>query len=118
MHTDARAGRRPRQSGGNDEWRHIVETFRRSGLSRRAFCEETTVPLSTLNWWLTRARREAAVPAPMAFAEVRLPLASPSSPLCSSTQTWAMEIVTREGVTIRWRDIVSLSDLVAMLHGA
>lgn len=87
----------------------MVAEFQRSGLSRRAFCEETAVPLSTLNWWLTKARRAARVPA---FTEVRLPAVVPPAP----TQPWAVEIVTGEGVTIRYRDAVAVADLLRELR--
>ena len=88
----------------------MVAEFQRSGLSRRAFCEETTVPLSTLNWWLTKARRAVRAPA---FTEVRLPSAWVPP---ASTPSWAVEIVTREGATIRYRDAVAVADLLGMLR--
>lgn len=115
MRPDARSRRRRPRSTGNEEWRPIIEAFRRSGLSRRAFCEETTVPLSTLNWWLTKARREAS-PAPVAFTEVRLPSSPPSGP--SSPPTWSLEIVLPDGVTLRFGDALSIAALVQLLREA
>ena len=102
--------RRGRRAASDDVWRPVVAEFQQSGLSRRAFCDETAVPLSTLNWWLTKARRAARVPA---FTEVRLPSAwVPPAP----TPPWALEIVTREGATIRYRDAVAVADLLRVLR--
>lgn len=94
----------------------MVDRYRRSGVTQREFCQQVGIPVSTLNWWLTKARRQGAAPTPMAFTEVRLPasLVPPIPP----TQTWALEIVTRAGVTIRYRDTLSVSDLVPLLRDA
>ena len=100
--------RRGRRAASDDVWRPVVAEFRRSGLSRRAFCDETGVALSTLGWWLTKARRAAPVPA---FTEVRLPGLVPPAP----SQSWAVEILTGEGVTIRYRDAVAVADLLHAL---
>lgn len=103
--------RRGRRAASDDVWRPVVAEFERSGLSRRAFCEETAVPLSTLNWWLTKARRAARVPT---FTEVQFPTAVVLP--ASTQQPWALEIVTREGATIRYRDAVAVADLLRVLR--
>lgn len=34
-----------------EEGRKIIEEFERSGLSRRAFCEDVNIPVTTLDYW-------------------------------------------------------------------
>jgi hypothetical protein len=34
----------------------MVNQFRQSGLSRKAFCKKRGIPLSTLNWWLRKTK--------------------------------------------------------------
>jgi hypothetical protein len=41
-------------------WAKRVRAFERSGLSRRAWCAQEKVPLSTLDYWRLRLRRAAA----------------------------------------------------------
>jgi transposase-like protein len=40
-----------------DRRMRMVEQFRRSGLTRTAFCRQYGVPLPTLGYWLTKAKR-------------------------------------------------------------
>jgi hypothetical protein len=38
----------------------IVEEFRRSGMTRTAFCSRRKIAMSTLDWWLRKTRNEKA----------------------------------------------------------
>jgi hypothetical protein len=89
-----------------DDRRYILNAFRRSGLSRRAFCAETGVPVSTLTRWLVREPTTT----PITFAEIQAP--------ASPTVTWALEVALPGGVILRWRDRPDVADLVAVLHDA
>ncbi len=40
-------------------WQRRHEDYRRSGLSRKAFCERFKLKLSTLDYWFGRLRRQA-----------------------------------------------------------
>lgn len=102
-----------RETAGDNERRYILDAFHRSGLSRRAFCAETGVPRSTLDWWLARERR--AVPTPFTFAEVDRP-APPLVP--APAATWAVELVMPAGAIVRWRERPPVADVVAVLHDA
>jgi hypothetical protein len=108
----AHRGRRPGTTN-NPDWRAIVDAFRRSGLTRRAFCHERGIPLSTLNWWLTRARRAPRKP-PITFTELQLPLpvAAPAPP----PHPWRLEIVLADGVTIRSCDPIPAWDVRRLLR--
>ena len=82
--------------------REMVARYHRSDLTRRAFCEQAGISVSTLQWWLVKARREAAPALPVTFREVTLPDAV--RPDRGVDLEWAVEIVTRTGVTVRLRE--------------
>lgn len=90
----------------------MVERFHRSGLTRVSFCRLEGIPLSTLNWWLTKSRRLSQVPAPVVFSELQV-----ASPLEPATTPWAMEIASPSGMTIRCREALSLRDMARLLRG-
>ena len=115
MQPEIQARRGRRAGAPHKDWRSIVEAFRRSGLTRREFCDQTGVPPSTLNWWLTRARRATTGP-PIAFTEVGLPC-PPGAPV-PQPHPWVLEIVFNERVTIRSRDPIAVSDLGRLLRAA
>ena len=90
----------------------MVEQFLRSGLTRVAFSRQYGIPLTTLNWWLTKAKQASKLPAPVVFSEVMLPAAP-----AAATSTWAMEIVRDDGLIIRCRETLCANDLVRLLRG-
>lgn len=93
--------RRARGRTADTTRRELVARYHRSALTQRAFCDQAGIPLSTLQWWLVKARREAARDAPVTFTEVTLPEeARPDR----GGLAWAVEIVTRTGVTVRFRE--------------
>ena len=47
-----------------------MRAFERSGLSRRAWCAQEKVPLSTLDYWRLRLRRTAATLVPVVVDSV------------------------------------------------
>ncbi len=81
----------------------MVEQYRRSGLTRVAFSRQYGVPLPTLGYWLTRAKRVSNLPVPMSFGEIRL-----TAQDGSLANTWAMEIVAPSGLTIRCREELTI----------
>jgi hypothetical protein len=94
----------------------MVERFRRSGQTRRAFCESEGVAKSTLDWWL---RRSAAVPSKLAgrnasavgFREVALVSAG-----MEGSSNWAIEIHSPQGWTIRSRQVLSVEEMARLLR--
>jgi predicted nucleic acid-binding Zn ribbon protein len=96
---------RPRRARGrttDTTRRELVARYHRSDLTQRAFCEQVGLPLSTLQWWLVKGRREAASVAPVTFTEVSLPVETQvHRAVCAD---WAVEIVTHTGVTLRFRE--------------
>jgi hypothetical protein len=90
----------------------MVEQFRHSGLTRAAFSRQYGVPLPTLGYWLTRAKRASNLPVPMTFSEIRL-----AAPEASPRNGWAMEIVAPSGLTIRCREELTVHDLARLIRG-
>ena len=89
--------------------------FRQSGLTQRAFCEPIGLPVSTLQWWLARARREAVAGRPVAFTEITIP--ARAQPVRGIGPEWAVEIVTTAGVTVRLREPLRPATLCGLLRG-
>ncbi len=94
--------RRARERTAATTRRELVARYQRSDLTQRAFCEQVGIPLSTLQWWLVKARREAGAVAPVTFTEVSLPVDPQASRGMGAG--WAVEIVTHTGVTLRFRE--------------
>jgi hypothetical protein len=90
----------------------ILEQFRDSGLTRRAFSQTHDVALSTLSKWLTDTKRKPKAASRVLFRELRFPLA-PAAP----AMQWAVEIVGPDGVMIRCRESLALSDVAWLLRG-
>ena len=90
----------------------MVEQFRRSGLTRKAFSRQYGVPLATLHWWLSKAKRTASAPTPMIFGEVKV--------MASGLDTagkWAMEVESPSGVKVRCREALPVRALERLLRG-
>jgi len=66
------------RSDSNDNrtvWRQTVREFRKSGLSRRAFCEQNGIKKSSLDYWLARLSKPRK---PTGLVEVK-PAAPPAA---------------------------------------
>src|SRR5437879_5307269 len=99
--------RESQRSGSiNAQRLRMVEQFRRSGLTRQAFCQREGVPKSTLDWWLRKVADIPDKPAAVVFQEVSTDLTR-----TAVTAVWAMEVVSPEGWTIRSREALSGRDM-------
>ena len=89
----------------------MVEQFRRSGLTRKAFSLQYGVPLATLSWWLSKAKHASSAPAAMTFREIKvIPTAEPP-------EKWAMEIESPSGMKVRCREALQAGTLERLLLG-
>ena len=50
--------------------REVVRTFRESGLTQKALCEQRGLALSTLRYWFSRERPRKAQPQPATLVSV------------------------------------------------
>ena len=113
MDITADPSRSPRPRTADTTRREVVARYHRSDLTQRAFCEHAGIPVSTLQWWLVKARREAT---PVTFREVSLPDAA--RPDRGVDLAWAVEIVTRTGVTVRLREPLAPTVIRFLLRSA
>ena len=73
--------RSPRSRTADTTRRALVARYQRSDLTQRAFCERAGIPISTLQWWLVKARREAPPATAITFREVVVPDPSSTVPI-------------------------------------
>jgi DNA-binding transcriptional regulator YiaG len=90
----------------------LVERFQSNGLTRIVFARRYGVGLSTLGKWLSEARAAPPRPSLVVFREVSLAGVA-SAPAIA----WAMEVVSRDGLTVRCREALSVQDLASLLRG-
>jgi len=92
----------------------MVEQFRQSGLTRRAFRRQYGVPPTTLSWWLKKTKRVSNAPKrlPVLFSEVKL-----ESPERSFDPGWKIEIIAPSGLTIRCREQLEVHDIAKLMRG-
>jgi hypothetical protein len=94
-----------------DQRMQMVEQFRCSGLTRKAFSLHYGVPLATLSWWLRKAKPSSSAPATMSFREVKvIPAADPP-------EAWAMEVESPSGMKVRCREELPVRILERLLRG-
>jgi len=105
-----------RRRVSKDTRRQLVARYQRSDLTQRAFCEQVGLPISTLQWWLAKLRRETGRTTPVAFAEVTMPAEVKSG--CEVDLKWAVEVETRTGVTLRLREPLTPALLRLLLRRA
>jgi hypothetical protein len=94
----------------------MVERFRRSGQTRRAFCESEGVAKSTLDWWLRKSatgprKRVGRKTTAVGFREVALVSAG-----MEVSSNWAIEIHSPQGWTIRSRQTLSVEEMARLLR--
>ena len=74
--------------------------------------DATVLALLTLGKWLSEARAASPRPSPVVFREVQLAGAAAAPAIAG-----AMEVESRDGLTVRCREALSLQDLAALLRG-
>jgi transposase-like protein len=103
---------RPLQPVASDQRLQMVEQFRRSGLTRKAFSRQYGVPLATLSWWLSKAKRSSIAPAPVTFSEIKV-----IGSALDAADKWAMEVESPSGVKVRCREALPARTLERLLRG-
>jgi hypothetical protein len=86
----------------------MVDRFRRSGKTRRAFCESEGIAKSTLDWWLRNGKR-ASRKKRVAFRELAVVATRAGA-------DWCMEIVSPQGWTIRSRQALSVEEMARLFR--
>jgi lambda repressor-like predicted transcriptional regulator len=113
METESVAPKKRQRRSTPAEKAEVLEQFHRSGLSRTAFSRNCGIALSTLNKWLTNARRKSeGAGAPIVFTELKTP------PLAAAAAIpWAVEMIGVDGLTVRCREPLPLQDMAWLLRG-
>ena len=89
----------------------MVERFRSSGMTRRAFCQAEGIATSTLNWWLGKTRGSASERSRQGrveFSEVRMGPAA-------AVPDWSAELISPRGWTIRFRQVLVAEEIRRLL---
>jgi len=89
----------------------MVEQFRRSGLTRKAFSVQYGVPQATLSWWLSKAKHSSSAIAAMTFREIKV------IPPVDKAEKWVMEIESPSGLKVRCREALPVRTLERLLRG-
>jgi len=105
-----RSGRRQRHHTAAQRAR-IVARFHQSGLSRAQFARRARLVLSSLNRWLTEARDARKGSSPVVFRELRL-----APPVPGAATSWAVEIVSPDGLIVRCREPLVARELARLLR--
>jgi hypothetical protein len=94
------------------EREQIAKEFEASGLSCREFADRHGYSSSSLVRWVAEAREVRNPESPVVFSEVKI-----APPLSHFPGTaWAIELVGSNGVTIRFRDKLSMHELAELLR--
>ncbi len=101
----------PLQPKPSAERLRMVEQFRRSGLTRKAFSRQYGIPLATLSWWLSKTQHLTRTPAAIAFREVKV------LPAPGTKEKWAMEVESPSGMKVRCREPLPVRTLERLLRG-
>ena len=91
--------------------RQMVERYERSGKSQREFCEGEGISLSTLQWWMRKAK---VVPEPKAMVLREVEWAAEPT---SAPAVWRVDLVSPRGWTLRHRETMDAVELVRLLKG-
>lgn len=110
--TGEKRGRDGRRYVATERRREWLVTFRRSGLTRRAFARQEGIRYTTFCSWLQRGeaadgRATAVTKAAVRFAEVALPSGAGRS----------LEVRLPDGTTVRGERVGELAALVRALRG-
>jgi transposase-like protein len=104
--------RPPRRHLKADQRLRIAKRFENSGLTPSEFSSRHRVSVSSLHRWLRELRNTPKETPAAIFREVAV-----CSPLAGSTsQPWAIEFVSPDGMTVRCRERLSVEDLARLLR--
>ncbi|MBM3458437.1 MAG: transposase [Armatimonadetes bacterium] len=95
-----------------DERRRVAERCESSGLAGSEFARRHGIPLSSLRRWVRELRNTPKESPAVVFHEVAV-----CPPWTGSASPWAVEIVGRDGVTVRCRERLPVEELARLLRG-
>jgi hypothetical protein len=89
------------------EMRRVVEEFRASGLTRREFCRQRAIPISTLDYWRQRLLRKPRL--------VKVEVARPKA----AAPSFTLRLANGQSIDSSWRfDEEELARLIRVAERA
>jgi hypothetical protein len=93
------------------EWRDVMHAYARSGQTRKQFCVQEQLALSTFDWWRRRLREESEAATPERQPALRglngaplfVELAPARRPESTALPAWEVELELGAGVVLRLR---------------
>jgi hypothetical protein len=93
------------------EWRDLMDAYARCGQTRKQFCAQEQLALSTFDWWRRRLREEIGTAMPgrrhaargLKAAPLFVELAPARKPESLPPRAWEMELELGVGVVLRLR---------------
>ena len=89
-----------RSQKSKEDVEQILRDFENSGKTQKEFCQEHSIPLGTLNWWLKRKRKEIKTTTPSTpkpFIQVK---PSPSHTAFTSNPVLLLDFPS--GIRLSW----------------
>jgi hypothetical protein len=99
------------------QWIRLAEQFEHSGLTQKQFAQQQQVPLSTLQSWVYRRRRQAAAASAPSMRLVPVEVLAPGA----TSEGGSVEVLTAGGVRVSFgagTDVEYVARLVAALGRA
>ncbi|HEX8701680.1 MAG TPA: hypothetical protein VF815_22825 [Myxococcaceae bacterium] len=96
------------------QWVRIAEQFEQSGLTQKQFAQQQGLPLSTVQSWIYRRRRQVAASSAPAVRLLPVEVAAPAM-----SSAGMMEVLTARGVRVSFTmgtDVSYVARLVAALE--
>jgi hypothetical protein len=110
MKLEGASARAKRIRRSPDEWQALINQFDRSRLSRKAFCQQQSLAISTFDLWRRRLKIiDADMPEPTEALFVELPARDESGSnahtdrALPNTASWDIELQIGDGVVLRLR---------------
>lgn len=95
-----------------EQWVRIAEQFEHSGLTQKQFAQQQGLPLSTVQSWIYRRRRQASAPSVQPIRLLPVEVAAPAE-----SSTGKVEVLTASGARVSFA-IGTEVDYVARLVAA
>jgi hypothetical protein len=96
------------------QWVRIAEQFEQSELTQKQFAQQQGLPLSTVQSWIYRRRRQAATPSAPSVRLLPVEVAAPAM-----SRAGKVEVLTASGIRVSFTmgtDVSYVARLVAALE--
>lgn len=99
----------------SQEWLSLIQSWQDSHLSRKEFCKQHGVALSAFQYWLGKARKDAAAVEGDGHATGFVPVSVKGTSSVSNIRSVLLELVLPDGRRINFYEGVDVQFLRALL---